>query len=52
MLGLKFAVYHMWSFCALVNWIEQCKMEGIVDVFKAVKALHTQKPGSVQLDTR
>jgi len=34
-------------FCALVNGIERCKMEGIVDVFEVVKALRTQKPGSV-----
>jgi len=34
-------------FCALVNGIERCKAEGIVDVFEAVKALRTQKPGSV-----
>jgi len=34
-------------FCALINGIERCKTEGIVDVFEAVKALRTQKPGSV-----
>jgi len=34
-------------FCALVNGIEHCKTEGIVDVFEVVKALRTQKPGSV-----
>ena len=34
-------------FCALVNGIECCKTEGIVDVFEVVKALRTQKPGSV-----
>ena len=34
-------------FCALVNGIERCKMEGIVDVFEVVKTLRTQKPGSV-----
>jgi len=34
-------------FCALVNGIERCKTEGVVDVFEAVKALRIQKPGSV-----
>jgi len=52
MLELKFAIYHMWGFCALVNGIECCKMEEIVDVFETVKALCSQKPGSVQLDIR
>ncbi len=34
-------------FCSLMNTIERCKFEGIVDVFQAVKALRIQKPGSV-----
>ena len=35
-------------FCALLNCIECCKTESIVDVFQAVKALRIQKPGMVQ----
>ena len=34
-------------FCTLMNMIECCKTEGIVDVFQVVKALRIQKPGSV-----
>ena len=34
-------------FCSLVNAIEMCKTEGVVDVFQVVKALRTQKPGAV-----
>ena len=34
-------------FCALLNTIECCKTEGIVDVFQMVKALRIQKPGAV-----
>ena len=33
--------------CTLINVIERCKVEGIVDVFQAVKVLRTQKPSSV-----
>ena len=35
-------------FCTLSNVVEQAKMEGIVDVFQAVKRLRIQKPGAVQ----
>ena len=35
-------------FCCLVNAIELCKTEGMVDVFQVVKALRIQKPGSIQ----
>ena len=34
-------------FCSVVNAIEMCKTEGVVDVFQVVKALRTQKPGAV-----
>jgi hypothetical protein len=34
-------------FCSLVNTIEMCKTEGVVDVFQVVKALRIQKPGAV-----
>ena len=34
-------------FCAIVNTIERCKTEGVVDVFQVVKALRVQKPGAV-----
>ena len=34
-------------FCSLVNAIEMCKTEGVVDVFQVVKALCIQKPGTV-----
>ena len=34
-------------FCSLVNTIEMCKTEGVVDVFQIVKALRIQKPGAV-----
>ena len=34
-------------FCSLVNTIELCKTEGIVDVFQVLKALRIQKPASV-----
>ena len=39
-------------FCSLVNAIEMCKTEGVVDVFQVVKALRTQKPGAVQSGVR
>ena len=35
-------------FCALLNCIECCKTESIVDVFQVVKALRIQKPGMIQ----
>ena len=34
-------------FCALVAIIDQCMVEGVVDVFQAVKTLRLCKPGSV-----
>ena len=34
-------------FCSLVNAIDMCKTEGVVDVFQVVKALRIQKPGAV-----
>ena len=34
-------------FCALVVAIDQCMIEGVVDVFQAVRALRLCKPGSV-----
>ena len=34
-------------FCSLVNAIEMCKTEGVVDVFQVVKALRILKPGAV-----
>ena len=34
-------------FCSVVNAIEMCKTEGVVDVFQIVKALRIQKPGTV-----
>jgi len=34
-------------FCSLINATECCKTEGIVDVFRVVKALRIQKPGCV-----
>ena len=34
-------------FCSLVNAIEMCKTEGVVDVFQVIKALRIQKPGAV-----
>ena len=30
-------------FCSLVNAIEMCKTEGVVDVFQVIKALRIQK---------
>ena len=35
-------------FCSVINAIEMCKTEGVVDVFQVVKALRIQKPGAVQ----
>ena len=40
-------VSHVGVFCSLVNAIEMCKTEGVVDVFQVVKALRIQKPGAV-----
>ena len=34
--------------CAVVNAIEFCKMESIVDIFEVVKAIRIQKPGAIQ----
>ena len=34
-------------FCAASNAIEQCKTEGLVDVFQATKAVRMHKPGAV-----
>ena len=34
-------------FCAIATIIDQCKTEGVVDVFQVVKALRVQKPGAV-----
>ena len=34
-------------FCSVMNAIEICKTEGVVDVFQVVKALRIQKPGAV-----
>ena len=34
-------------FCSLINAIEMCKTEGVVDVFQVVKALCIQKPGAI-----
>ena len=34
-------------FCSVVNAIEMCKTEGVVDVLQMVKALRIQKPGAV-----
>ena len=34
-------------FCAASNAIEQCKTEGLVDVFQATKAVRMNKPGIV-----
>ena len=39
-------------FCSVVNAIEMCKTEGVVDVFQVVKALRIQKPGAVQTVVR
>ena len=35
-------------FCAIATTIEQCKTEGVVDVFQMVKALRVRKPGAVR----
>ena len=34
-------------YCAVSNALEQCKAEGVVDVFQTVKAIRMQKPGAV-----
>ena len=35
-------------FCAVVNAIEFCKMESVIDIFEVVKAIRIQKPGAIQ----
>ena len=34
-------------YCVISNAIEQCKAEGVVDVFQATKAVRLHKPGAV-----
>eukprot|EP00731_Ephydatia_muelleri_P037068 Em0390g1a len=34
-------------FCAITIVTQQCKTEGVVDVFQAVKSIRSQKPGAV-----
>ena len=34
-------------FCAITMVTQQCKTEGVVDVFQSVKSIRTQKPGAV-----
>ena len=34
-------------YCAISNALEQCKAEGVVDVFQAVKGVRMQKPAAV-----
>ena len=34
-------------YCAISNVLEQCKAEGVVDVFQTVKGVRMQKPGAV-----
>ena len=34
-------------YCAVSNALEQCKTEGVVDVFQVTKAVRMQKPGAV-----
>ena len=46
MLKCNAEVFFMPSY-SLVNAIEMCKTEGVVDVFQVVKALRIQKPGAV-----
>ena len=47
MLFLSDTVSRVGVFCSVVNAIEMCKTEGVVDVFQVVKALRIQKPGAV-----
>ena len=35
------------TYCAISNALEQCKAEGVVDVFQIVKGVRMQKPGAV-----
>ena len=35
-------------FCALVNAIEFCKTESVIDIFEIIKAIRIQKPGAIQ----
>ncbi len=39
-------------FCALLNCIDSCKCESVVDVFQTVKSLRLQKPGAIQTVVR
>ena len=34
-------------YCAVSNALEQCKTEGVVDVFQVTKAVRMQRPGAV-----
>ena len=34
-------------YCAVSNAVEQCKTEGVADVFQVTKAVRMQKPGAV-----
>ena len=34
-------------YCAIHNAVEQCKAEGVVDVFQTVKGVRMHKPGAV-----
>ncbi|KAL5486516.1 hypothetical protein EMCRGX_G019004 [Ephydatia muelleri] len=34
-------------FCAITMVTQQCKTEGVMDVFQTVKSIRTQKPGAV-----
>ena len=34
-------------YCAVSNAIEQCKAEGLIDIFQTVKLLRMNKPGAV-----
>ena len=47
MLFFSDTVSRVGVFCSVVNAIEMCKTEGVVDVFQVVKALRFQKPGAV-----
>ena len=39
-------------YCAISNALEQCKAEGVVDVFQTIKAIRMQKPGAVSTVVR
>ena len=34
-------------YCAVSNAVEQCKAEGLIDIFQTVKLLRMNKPGAV-----